>query len=536
MGGARTRSWAVMEWPLRVNRQSHGPLFRMSGERGRLCADMTPIRLPALGALTGTALLAWVSGAAAVTPQVTCVAPRPGGLTAYFGYTNPTPNPVIIGVGPQNRFTPAPTDRGQDILFLPDAASATPGYRDDRTYFSGLPVDFTGSVTWNLDGGAATANAASTPCRFDVSAELTTDRATARPGEDVSWTVHIRNTGTSPIPRQPAFYFVTQDLPPMVNVGVQPDEFLPGEDLYYRGITRPGAADCGKVLTGSVQANLALQTREADLTNNTSSASFTVTCVGDLSISATTDATSYSPGQSATYTLTVTNRGDVPVDTAGITVTDPALQGLAPVGAVPAQLAPGASLTYRGTLPITQEMCATGARDDARVSVPGDTNPANNTAFRAVTVTGGRCSEVPPGGGDGGGVTSLRTRLGLATDGSTRVVTGGLATYRITVRNRGRNAARGVVLQQFLPSGAALTQRPSGAKLVSGRLVWRLGTIPAGGTRVVRVSVRFNGGVPGDRAGAAVATAANATRVRTAFETQVVARPRPVRPQPPVAG
>lgn len=496
---------------------------------------MTPLRLPALGALTGTVLLAWASGAAAVTPQVTCVAPRPGGLTAYFGYTNPAPNSVLIGVGPQNRFTPAPSDRGQDILFLPDSASATPGYRDDRTFFSGLPIDFTGAVTWNLDGGAATANAASTPCRFDVSAELTTDRATARPGEDVTWTVHVRNTGTSPIPRQPSFYFVTQDLPPMSNVGQQPDEFLPGEDLFYRGITRPGAGDCGRLVTGSVQANLTLQTREADLTNNSSAASFTVTCVGDLSVAVTTDATSYSPGQNAVYTLTVTNRGDVPVDTAGISVTDPALQGLAPVGAVPAQLAPGASLTYRGTLAVTQAMCATGARDDARVTVPGDTNPANDTAFRAVTVTGGRCTEVPPPDG-GGGVAALRTRLGLATDGSTRVVTGGLATYRLTVRNRGANAARGVVLQQFLPAGAALTQRPAGARLVSGRLVWRLGTIAPGRARVVRVSVRFTGGVPGDRAGRAVATAANATRVRTAFETQVVARPRPVRPQPPVAG
>jgi len=509
--------------------------FRMSEERGRLCADMTPIRLPALGALTGTALLAWATGAAAVTPQVTCVAPRPGGLTAYFGYTNPLPNQVVIGVGPQNRFSPAPTDRGQDIVFRPDAASATAGYRDDRTYFSGFPVDFTGSVTWNLDGGAATANAASTACRFDVSAELTTDRATARPGEDVTWTVHVRNTGTSPIPRQPSFYFVTQDLPPMSNVGNQPDEFLPGEDLYYHGITRPGREDCGRVLTGSVQANLTLPTREANLADNTASTSFTVTCVGDLSVAVATDATSYSPGQDATYTLTVTNRGDVPVDTAGISVTDPALKGLAPVGTMPAQLAPGASLTYRGTLAVTQAMCATGARDDARVTVPGDTNPANDTAFRAVTVSGGTCSEVvvPP---PDTGVTVLRTRLGLATDGSTRVITGGLATYRVTVRNRGRNPARGVVLQQFLPSGAALTQRPPGARLISGRLVWRLGTIAAGGTRVVRVSVRFSGGVPGDRAGQAVATATNATRVRTAFETQVVARPRPARPQPPVAG
>lgn len=497
---------------------------------------MTHTRLPALGALTGGALLLWASGAAAVTPQVTCVAPRPGGLTAYFGYSNPAPAPVVIGIGPLNRFTPAPSDRGQAVVFAPDEASATPGYGDDRTWFSGVPVDFTGSLTWNLDGATATASAASTPCRFDVAAELTTDRATARPGEDVTWTVRIRNTGTSPIPRQPSIFFVTQDLPPMSNVGDQPGDLLPGEDLFYRGITRPGRGDCGRLVTGSVQASIAMQTREADLTNNASAASFTVTCVGDLGITVTSDATSYSPGQNAVYTLTVTNQGDVPVDTAGISVTDPALQGLAPVGAVPAQLAPGATLTYRGTLPITRAMCTTGASDAARVTVAGDTNPANDTAFRAVTVTGGDCTAIVPPPDNGGGVAALRTRLGLATDGSTRVLTGGLATYRITVRNRGRNAARGVVLQQFLPSGASLAQRPAGARLVSGRLVWRLGTIAPGKARVVRVSVRFTGGVPGDRVGAAVATAGNAARVRTAFQTQVVARPRPVRPQPPVAG
>lgn len=478
-------------------------------------------------------MLLWASGAAAVTPQVTCVAPRPGGLTAYFGYSNPTPNQAIILPGPLNRFTPAPSDRGQDVVFAPDTAPR-PGYGDDRTWFGTPAVDFTGSLTWNLDGNVATANAASPPCGFDVAADLSTDRATARPGEDVTWTVRIRNTGITPVPRIVSLFFVTQDLPPMSNVGEQPNELLPGEDLFYRGITRPGRDDCGRLVTGAVQANLTLETRETSLANNNAAASFTVSCVSDLAVTVSTDATSYSPGQNAEYTITVTNPGDVPVATAGLSVTDPALTNLGPVGPVPAQLGPGASLTYRGTLAITQEMCGTGARNDARISLPGDTNPANDTAFRAVTVTGGLCTQVTPG--NGGGIAAQRTTLGLATQGSTRVQVGGLATYRITVRNRGRNAARDVVLQQFLPAGAALTQRPPGARLVSGRLVWRLGTLAPGATRTFRVSVRFGSGVPGDRAGSAVAVAGNAPRVRTAFETQVVARPRPVTPQPPVAG
>jgi hypothetical protein len=79
-----------------------------------------------LGALVALALsLALVASsavAAPVEPIVDCVEEseaNPGFLRYEFGYSNPNPGTVSVGLGPQNFFSPPPAIRGQLTSFLP---------------------------------------------------------------------------------------------------------------------------------------------------------------------------------------------------------------------------------------------------------------------------------------------------------------------------------------------------------------------------------------------------------------------------------
>lgn len=91
---------------------------------------------------------------AKVSAVLECVTEQAGIYTAHFGYKNPNLLPVTIPIGSQNKFTPAPIDRGQSTLFMPGRQVDT------------FAVDFTsGNLVWSLNGRTATASTRSKRCR-----------------------------------------------------------------------------------------------------------------------------------------------------------------------------------------------------------------------------------------------------------------------------------------------------------------------------------------------------------------------------------
>lgn len=82
-----------------------------------------------------------------ILPLVECVTNNGSTFTARFGYLNPNFFDVVIPLGPNNRFSPAPEDRGQPTRFQP-------GLR--LNVFSATQSG--GSLTWNLNGLKATAS------------------------------------------------------------------------------------------------------------------------------------------------------------------------------------------------------------------------------------------------------------------------------------------------------------------------------------------------------------------------------------------
>lgn len=89
-----------------------------------------------------------------VRPVLECVVQQSGFYTAYFGYLNPNLVPVSVPAGTQNKFTPAPLERGQPTQFFPGRQAKV------------FAVDFPdGNLVWSLTGRTSTASPNSKRCR-----------------------------------------------------------------------------------------------------------------------------------------------------------------------------------------------------------------------------------------------------------------------------------------------------------------------------------------------------------------------------------
>lgn len=84
------------------------------------------------------------------------------------------------------------------------------------------------------------------------------------------------------------------------------------------------------------------------------------------------------------------------------------------------------------------------------------------------------------------------TALSLSGSGPTQAVSGGTATYSITVTDGGPLAATDVVLTDTLPAGATLVSSSSGCTLQGATVTCVLGSLAAGGHATVTLNVKWN--------------------------------------------
>lgn len=459
---------------------------------------------------------------AAVVPSVTCVAPQAdgSGLTGYFGYSNTGEARTIpIGPGtPANRFS-GTADQGQPTVF-PTNAAPVPGFGDDRTHFAAAS-DFTGTRTWTLDGGTATASAASPACEFELGGTIVPDRSAARPGQEVSWDVTVQNQGASPLPRAQIQLGpsagTTLDLP------VLPDEILGGEQFLVRARTTVTPEMCFGTVSATVRLGIGpgvVRTSEVDPGDDTLRGDVPVQCSVDLQVTADTNGLSYRPGQTVTHTVTVLNAGEATVPVSAIRVANSRAATLTPVGDVPGDLAPGGRIVYRGTHTVTAQQCGLlPSVSSVAIADPSgrltDTTPGDDTWTSTVNVD---CSPVATIGTTADG----RPRLLLRVAGPARIAGGRRAVYTVRLRNTGRTTARGVALAFALPRGMILAQRLARGEVRTGNILWRRrAAIAAGRTWTSTVRVRFPAGSAGLRRVLVRADGSNTAAVRLVKATRV---------------
>ncbi|NJM05761.1 hypothetical protein HC891_05530 [Candidatus Gracilibacteria bacterium] len=91
-------------------------------------------------------------------PILECVIPlEEGSFIAYFGYRSNAENDTTLAIGENNRFSPAPFDRGQPTIFAPGRSPFYP-----NAAFS--VISDVEALVWHLDGRTATATRNSEQC------------------------------------------------------------------------------------------------------------------------------------------------------------------------------------------------------------------------------------------------------------------------------------------------------------------------------------------------------------------------------------
>ncbi len=208
-------------------------------------------------------------------------------------------------------------------------------------------------------------------------------------------------------------------------------------------------------------ATISSSTQDPNPGNNTSSASTAPAVASSLAVVKTDNSTTYVPGGTGTYVVTVTNGG--PSAASSVTVSDALPAGVTLDGTVTCvangtascgSVTGTAGQTSFGT---TGASIAAGAGHSIVFTAPVayasslTANPLTNTANATAPSS-------PPASGTDSSTPVPQVNLAVTkTDGSATYTPGGTATYTVTVRNTGPSNATAVSVTDALPAGVTLT-------------------------------------------------------------------------------
>ncbi len=394
---------------------------------------------------------------------------------------------TAVASGGASGFTASGSGNINDSVNLPAGSSIT------YTLLANITSSATGSLvntaTVTAPGGVTDTNLANnsasdsdsvTPATPVADLSITkTDAATsAVPGASTTYTIVVSNNGPSSVTGAT----VSDVLP----AAISSDTFTAVGSGGASGFTASGSGDINDTvdmpaggtitytliggISSSATGNLVntatvsapAGVTDPDLSNNSASDTDTLSSQVTLVVAKTDGSATYTPGGTATYTITVSNTGasdatDVSVADAlpsGVTLTASATcvgSGSASCGTVSGAIGE----TSFGT---TGAAIGAGLGSSLVFTVPvafdaGMTaNPLVNTATATDLVTNATGS-----GSDSDALAPQVTLAVAKTDGSSTYTPGGTATYTITVTHGGLSDATNVTVSDALPAGVTLT-------------------------------------------------------------------------------
>jgi uncharacterized repeat protein (TIGR01451 family) len=264
------------------------------------------------------------------------------------------------------------------------------------------------------------------------------------------------------------------------------------------------SADCPAPIANTASVNAAGDT---DPTNNSASATITVTCAPDVSI-LKTGGEAVSAGGIASFTITLTASGTG--SSSNVTLSDTLPAGtwtLSGANAAQCAIASGALTCSFGTMAEGTSKAVTLSRvttaqdcpsitNTATVTATGDTSLGNNSSTASVTVN---CGQI---------------LLAKTADQATAVA-GGTIGFVISIANLGAGTATGVVISDTLPSAGSLVwtidaaNSDTGCAISAGVLTCTFGDLGPLATRTVHVTSPTTGADCGTIRNIATATSTN---------------------------
>lgn len=332
------------------------------------------------------------------------------------------------------------------------------------------PVQIDTTLATN-DNSPATATVADTNCAADLSITKTDGSATYTPGNAISYTIVVSNsgpltaTGVSIADTVPAAIMgVTRNCVASGTASCGTDASA-GNNISFTGASiNAGAANFLTItVSGTVSAmatgnldNTATVTpggqSDPNTNNNSATDSDTSSALADLVVTKTDGVMNVNAGGTTTYTVVVTNNGPSPANNA--IFKDPAATGLSATSVTCGSAAGGAACPAMGNTTVA-------LMQGAGIIIP--TLPSGGsvtfTILASVTATSGTVTNTvtvdpPAGTTDPTPATAMDTdtvdpRADLVvtkSDGVTNVNAGGATTYTVTLTNNGPSPANGATI------------------------------------------------------------------------------------------
>jgi uncharacterized repeat protein (TIGR01451 family) len=370
----------------------------------------------------------------------------------------------------------------------------TTTFRVPSGYSGASPVTNIASVASPTDPSGPHNDDATTPVAAPVAAltiAKTAVEASVVPGNTASYTIVVTNSG----PSDAANVVVSDPTPAgltfISNAGACTTAFPCNLGTVPSGATRtitttfrvPSGYSGASPITNI--ASVASPTDPGGPHNDDATTPVT-TPLAALTIVKTAVETSVVPGNTASYTIVVTNSG--PSDAANVVVSDPTPAGLSFVsnagactsafpcnlGVVPA----GATRTITTTFQVPSNYSGTSPIQNI-ATVVSPTDPSGPHSDDATT----------PVSAPNAALTVVKTAVEAS------VVPGNTASYTIVVTNNGPSDAANVVVSDPTPAGLTFV---SNAGACTSAFPCNLGTVPNGQTRTITTTFR----VPSDYSGA----------------------------------
>jgi uncharacterized repeat protein (TIGR01451 family) len=378
-----------------------------------------------------------------------------------------------------------------DFGDLAPGASASVHITSPTTAATCGVIDNSATVSTTNDGTAQGSDQVTVNCP-NVTVLKTADTSPINAGETASFTIEVSNSGSGvarsvtladTLPAGVTWSETSAEC--SISGGVLSCDFgdlAPGASRTVQVSGTTGAADCGVLENTATVA--ATNEAQADQSDNSSTATLTVNCP-DVTVRKTADTGTISAGDTASFTIEVSNNGAGIAR--GVTLSD-----TLPAGITWSETSAECSISG-GVLTCNFGDLAPGA--SRSVTVSGTTDAADcgvleNTATVAAT-NEAQADQGNNSSGDSVAVNCAQIEI-LKTADAASVSAGDPIGFTIEVKNTGAGTARNVTLTDTLPAGAGLnwTISPAvaGCQISGGVLTCDFGDLPGNTSRTVQIT------------------------------------------------